>query len=265
MSHLATRPNDLPDSAPIVRVNEPSIGGILAAAVDKGMDTASLEKLFQLYERDQDRKAQQEFAAAMAKFKDICPPIPKGTINNQFKKVDRNGVMKPRLYAALEDIEPVIRTPLSKCGLTYRWGNERVENGVASLDCIVTHIGGHSQLAHSMFPVDSSAGASPQQKYAAAWAYCKRHSLEHALGLVTCDEDTDGNEPPGETITEEQALALEGMLSDTGANVASFCNVLRIASIGELPASRYEEAVSKIRERARKVEEARKAKAGGGK
>ncbi len=234
----------------------PQIGNIIAMAVEKGMDVDKLQKLFDLYEREQARKAQQEFAAAMSRFKAICPPVPRRTENNQFQVV-RNGTKSARKYAALEDIEATVKGPLGECGFSYDWPIVKVEAGVMSMTCEVTHSGGHSKQSAVVIPVDSKAGCSEQQKYGSAMSYCKRYSIIQALGLTTCDEsDADGNDlPPEDTgsISDDQALQIEGMLSDTNSKVDVFCKLFGVDHVRDIPANKYAEAMKKLNEKAKRM------------
>lgn len=226
----------------------PDIGSILSAAVDKGVPPEQLGKLLDLYERMQKLQAERDFAAALSRFKQICPPVQRRTENQQFTVV-RDGRKVARRYASLEDIERTIRIPLGECGLSYRWGDSRVDQGSMTIQCIVSHIGGHSVSSSVVLPVDSRAGCSEQQKYGSAMTYAQRYSLIQALGLTSCDEDTDGNEPPGDVITTQQYMELDTILVADEADVSKFCGFFGIKSVSELPAARFDEAKAMLRKR----------------
>lgn len=195
-------------------------GGAMAASMPRLMELAiqsdkvdALERLVALDERMSARRAAQEFAEAMARFKHTCPAVPRRTENAQFK-VTRNGTQQARRYATLEDIEATVRGPLASCGLSFRWGDSRMEGGNMTLACVVSHVGGHSVSASVTLPVESRAGCSEAQKYGAVMTYAQRYSLIQALGLTTCDEDTDGaeNPAPEEKITPNQVDVLIALL-----------------------------------------------------
>ena len=247
------------ENTPVVRTETHLVASdassVLTALMDKAveakMDPAGLEKLFGLYERMQSMNARQAFTEAMAKFKVICPAIPRGTINNQFKVVNRDGVTVPRRYAALDDIEKTIRNPLGECGLSYRWTGCKVEGEQLSMECVVSHIGGHSESSPVTLPVKSGAGCSEAQRYGSAMTYAQRFSLIQALGLTTCDEDTDGADDvaPVETITESQAVDLEAGIKEVGGNMAAFLKKFGVSSIRELPKSQLAAAGRMIEEK----------------
>lgn len=215
---------------------------LMELAIREGKIDA-LERLVALDERMGARRAAQEFAEAMTKFKEICPPVPRRAENSQFS-VTRNGTKQARRYATLEDIEKTVRGPLGQCGLSFRWGNAKVENGAMTLPCIVSHIGGHSVEASVTLPLESRAGCSEAQKYGAVMTYAQRYSLVQALGLTTCDEDVDGEgivEPEG-FVTPAQVEVLEALLQQRpDGSRARFLKYLGIAELEQVPASRYEE------------------------
>ena len=233
------------DPAPLATT--PSIGTILAAAVDRGMEPAALEKLVALYERMEAMNASKAFAAAMARFKSECPPIPRRTENPQFT-VLRDGVKVARKFASIDDIEPTIRPVLSACGLGYRWGDSVIAGDILTLPCIVRHEGGHSESSSSSVPIGSSAGCSPQQKVGVAESYAMRYSLIKALGLTSCDEDTDGNPPPADlpTIDDNQQANLQALIDEVKANKAAFLAWLRVGSLAEIPVVGYKAAVAAL-------------------
>lgn len=239
------------NSTPLTQVPA-NIDTILLAAVEKGASIETMEKLVALRERIMAQQAKAAFTEARARFRALCPPIPRRTPNMQFKKMvpDRNGVPRerPSMYASIADIGATINAPLSECGLDYGWGNAELKDGQLTMACIVTHKDGHSAEATASFPVDSKAGCSEQQKRAIAMTYCQRYSLIGVLGLTTCDEDDDGNEPPnaGPTITEAQAADLGALADEVGADKAKFLRWLGVEKATDIPQSRFKEAIAAL-------------------
>lgn len=236
-------------------VQEPSILLVIDRAVQSGRSTDELSALFALYERSEDRKAKAAFNKAVAAFKAERPPIVRRSENSQFK-VNRNGMMVNRRYAALEDIEKAIGPTLAKYGLSYGWGDAKVEGGMLTIPCIVTHEAGHSTSALSMpVAIESKAGASDQQKMGIAQTYAMRYSLKAALGLTDVDEDDTDDETGGEVITENQAANLMAALDEFGRDKAKFLAMFKVPTFDTIPATRYSEALAWIE----KLREARKA------
>jgi hypothetical protein len=206
----------------------------LLAMIDKAISTdKDPGKLLDVYERMMKIRAEQEFKAAFMAFKEECPPIQRRSASDQFT-VTRNGVKRAYTFATLEDIEPTIRPVLAKHGLSISWGNSRVtpadvtipastkqgemtlKTFLVEIPCILSHVGGHSEMASATMPVVSKAGASEAQKMGAAETYAMRRSLIKVLGLTTAEDDPDGADPSGssEKITEDQVANIRHMLDE---------------------------------------------------
>lgn len=224
---------------------------LLRLAVEKSLSIEAIKELVQLHREEQDRQAARAFAQAMASFHEKCPPIPRKTENAQFT-VTRAGTKRPSRYAALEDIDATIREPLAAEGLSRRWGSATIQDGMLTMDCIITHIGGHSESSSATMPVESKAGSSPQQKYGTAMAYVQRYSLIAALGLTTCHEDADGNQSEsGAAIGEEQVRTLQSLIEEVGSDESRICKVYGVARLEELPIVNYSAAVAMLEQKRR--------------
>lgn len=239
-----------PPQVPAVRTAPLTAMDILNNAVQSGRPIDELKDLMAMAERMALQQAKKEFAEAFAAFKRECPPVKRKTSNPQFK-VNRNGVMVDRKFASLDDIWETVGPLLGKHGLSTRWGTCSVANGQVTTSCIVTHAGGHEVEAFVTIPTESKAGCSEQQKYGISMKYAERYSMIHALGLTSCDEDSDGNDEPhgGELITEHEAANLEAAILDVGGTVAKFCQRMQVETLSQLPKSRLAEAHRLIAER----------------
>jgi hypothetical protein len=226
-----------------------SIAGILDKAVSSGMSPEQLEKIVALYERVSDRQAAQEFAGAMARFQAKCKAIPK---TSSAKISTKSGIQYSYKYAELDTIAAHVRPLLSDEGLSYTW--DSVENK-GSIDCVCTirHLNGHSVSARFSCPTDSAASMSGAQKNAAALTYARRQSLIQALGLTTCDPDTDAGAT--DTITEHQAANLSAMLDEVSPGpegLAKFLKLMGVEKLSAIPASSFKVAITALEGKRRK-------------
>lgn len=214
---------------------------ILASAVKSGHSPEVLEKLVNLSIQMDKRAAESAFFAALSEFKRTCPPVVRRSINCQFEKVTRDGRTVKRSYASLEDIAATIREPLAACGLSYSWSSTNIDGGKLTMACVVSHIGGHSQSNAVTLPTESRGGANSQQQAGSAMTYAQRYSLINALGLTSCDEDTDGNDDPAdvEYITDGQAIELQDLIDHTKTERAKFLAWAGAKVIAEIPASKF--------------------------
>ena len=230
---------------------QPSPMTIIAEAVKSGMSPDSLGKLVDLAERMDAANARKAFADAMARFGSICPPVQRRTENSQFQ-VTRDGRKVNRMYSSLDDIAATIRKPLAECGLSYRWSNAVVDGGKLTITCVVSHELGHSESSSITLPTESRAGCSEAQKIGSVNTYAQRYSLVNALGLTSCDEDTDGNADESahaEKISEADLLALEVALDDAKADVAKFKQWAKVERLSDIPASMVRAAFEAVARR----------------
>jgi hypothetical protein len=220
---------------------QPTPMTILSAAVQSGHSPEVLEKLVNLSIQMDKRAAESAFFAALSEFKRTCPPVVRRSINSQFEKVTRDGRTVKRAYASLEDIAATIREPLAACGLSYSWSSTSIEGGKLTMACVVSHIGGHSKEHAVTLPTESRGGANSQQQAGSAMTYAQRYSLINALGLTSCDEDTDGNDDPAdvEYITDGQAIELQDLIDHTKTERAKFLAWAGAKTIAEIPASKF--------------------------
>lgn len=240
-------------ATPPVLASAPDVSDVIRLMVEKNLPPDALERGFALYERMQAMDAKQKFNGAMAKFAAECPPVPRRTENAQFQ-VTRAGTRQNRTYASLEDIAETIRAPLAANGLSYRWTGTDVKDGRLTMECVISHVGGHSESSPVVLPVESKAGCSEQQKYGTAMEYARRYSLIQALGLTSCDPDTDGNdESGGEVISDQQTADLAAMLDELGGDHKTrFLAWLGVSALSDIPAARFNEAKAAL---ARKLTE----------
>lgn len=204
-------PVEAMERAPFAALTPGAMPELMRLAVEKG-GVEALERLVALNERMMDREASRQFTEAMSRFKSICPPVPRRSQSDQFKVI-RAGIKVNYSYASLEDIESTIRAPLGQCGLAYRWGNSAVDKGMLTIPCIVAHVGGHSISSSASYPLESRAGCSEAQKYGSTEKYAQRHSLILALGLTSCEDDTDGAGEQEAGLTPEQVAVLTKQLA----------------------------------------------------
>lgn len=263
------------NDAPLAIV-QPSIELIIQQAVQAGRTGAELQELLDVFERMQDKKREQQFNAAFAKFKKECPPIIRKT-TDEYIQVTRNGTRQARKYASLDDIASVVDGPLQSNGLTYDWGDAVLsDNGCITRKFILRHEAGHSRsTASPPMPIEGgeaykaidpnrkATSASPQQRMGVADTYAMRYAMISGLGLTTCDEDSDGrgSEPLEDCVTQEQTRTLNDLMiaryeGDT-PEVAerrkmSFLKAMGIDSLVNLSASKFDDACKALQSKVKK-------------
>lgn len=235
-------PPEVGTLAPLEGATGPAaILDLLRVAIERGIPVEALERLQALHERVSDRAAAAEFAQAVAQFQAACPPITKKTTA---KIATKSGTGFSYSYAELDHIARTIAPQLQAAGLSYSWNSE-MDGKMVKCTCILRHLNGHQVTAMFACPVENASAMTEQQKHAAALSYARRQSLIQVLGLTTCDPDTDAADPT--PITEQQALDLEALCDEVGANKLKFLRWAGVESFEEIPARNFESAVASLR------------------
>lgn len=204
-----------------------SAQGLIEMAITQGADIDKLERLMQLQERYDAKNAKSAFLAALSMFQANCPVIVAKKSGHNYK------------YAPLGDIVAQIKEILFTCGLSYRFEQSQ-EGDLITVNCITSHIDGHSEALAMTGKADTQGSKSSIQAIGSTVTYLRRYSLLGALGIVTADEDSDGRVEsskkidhcnPGQVIEINELLDKTGMDANTfggfintrlGINAASF-------------------------------------------
>ena len=161
---------------------------LLRIAVESGADLDRLEKLMQLQERWEANEARKAFVTAMAAFKREPIEIYK---RKHVHFETRDGGSTSYKHAELSDVTDVIAPAMAKHGLSFDWDLHQA-NGVVTVDCIVTHVMGHSKKVTMTGSPDASGKKNAIQQTASTITYLQRYTLLAATGMSTKDEDDDG-------------------------------------------------------------------------
>ena len=234
-----------------VAQQQPSVGAMLQAVIDKGVSEANIgavEKLVALYERMQERDAEREFARAFNALQADMPKIVAKTV------VPNNDGTARYKFAAYEDIMEQVRPYLQRNGFTVTFSQRFTESTPQRLVAICTlqHVGGHSKS--NEFAVRIGSGppkATETQADGAAGTYAKRFALCNALNIVI-EKDSDAR-LEGAAISPEQAADLEKRVHELGMPVdvfLKFCNGAK--SFAEIPEASYQPALDLLASKAPK-------------
>lgn len=82
-------------------------------------------------------------------------------------------------------------------------------------------------------------------KYACFQAFC--------IPLVGVDPDAETHEVADPPLTAEQVQRLQVIVDETETDLKRFCGYFKVASLAELPSSRFEEAVKALETKRRRV------------
>jgi len=222
--------------------NLPEVRGpssLIEMALSKGADEKALEKLekvLELQERWEANEAKKAYVKAMAEFKKEAPAIIKDKENKQFKS----------RYSSIDALVNSSIPVLSKNEISHNWSFGTAENNWPTVTCTLTHSMGHRESVTMSAPPDTSGGNSknPIQQIKSTHTYLKIATFEAVTGLVSREAnlDDDGNGAT-EYISEEQKKALVNEVAKRKIDVKKFNDHLKVKSIDELPANRFQEAM----------------------
>lgn len=217
------------DAAAIIQVIE-------RAATNPQVDIDKMERLIQMQERVMDRNAKSAFAAALAAMQPELPVIA------ERGAIDLGRGPKQR-YALWEDINDAIKPVLAKHGfaLSFRTGQDE---GKITVTGILTHREGHSEETTMYLPADTSGSKNAVQAVGSSTSYGKRYTATALLNLTSRGEDDDGKAGGApDYISRDQLNQIVDLAEQVGADKEKFCRYLKVGSLAEIPAPRFEHAV----------------------
>jgi hypothetical protein len=247
---MTAKPND-PTYAEVAAM--PANGSAIGVPVSPGIEImslfqqaitagVSLTELVDLNERMQRRNAELEFSRALVRFQARCPAIQKTSTGG---KVEAGGTGFKFTYADYEEIASTVMPHLAAEGLSFSFDTE-ASPAMLKVTCTLRHELGHTVASSFAVPTDSKAPISSQQKFGGAHTYAKRMALIDVLGLTLTDPESPEEAAGRSPMTDEQSASLAALVSEvcpSDAERDAFCKFMRVASIADIPAGRYAEAV----------------------
>lgn len=220
---------------------------ISRAARDPSVDIDKLERLIAMQERIQTRDAEMAFNKALNAAQSEMRPIAANAANPQTRS----------RYATFDKLDRVLRPIYTLHGfsLSFDEGESPKPDHVRVL-CYVSHVGGHTRTYHRDMPADGKGakGGDVMTKTHAAGAagsYGARYLLKGIFNVSVGEDDTDGNLPARHVplIDDAQWSELVQMIEASKADTQAFCTAYNIASLKELPAASFANAIGKLRKK----------------
>lgn len=209
---------------------------MLGQAIEKGLAADTIDKLMGLAERWDRVNARKAFDQAIAAAKAEIPVIAKTATGHNSKK-----------YADFASIARTVDPILSKHGLSYRFRTNQ-DDKLIRVTCVLSHEAGHSEETTLAGPADQTGNKNAIQAIGSTLTYLQRYSLVQALGLAAAEDDDGKAGGAGEKITDEQAGKLLNIIDTKIVGTEGrLLKWARIDRIEDLPASRYAEAVEKLK------------------
>jgi len=215
-----------------------------------------VETVERLYAIDKDMRAEaarQEFAAAFNRVQGRMTPVKKAAKNTQ------TGSM----YARAEDVDRMLDPLLQSEGFSTSFSTTDcpIADHIRAV-LTVRHVGGHEERHYLDAAIDDKGmkgsatktrlhGMGSTMSYVRRYLKCQVFDVQ--LGGLDDDGNAGGGIGPGtERITDEQAIDLDTLIENVGANRDGFLKFFAIREIGDLPASRLREARAMLEQRRRR-------------
>lgn len=217
---------------------------LLAQAVQHNAQPEQIDKLIELVKFHDQREALRAFNQAFTAAQGEFPQIKKT------REVDfsTNKGRTYYTYAAFKDIVEAVRPVLQKHSLSFRH-EVKEDDGRITVRCILAHAAGHSESAVMSGPVDTSGNKNSIQGVGSSVTYLKRYTLEAVTGVVTTNDDTDGNTGSADTIDENQVADLDSKIQEVGADKAAFLKFAKVNKLEDIHPNAYPALIRKLEQK----------------
>ncbi len=232
-------------------VSEPvSMLSIIATmATRNDVDVDKLERLLAMKERQDAKDAERIFNIALGKAQGAIRTIGKDKTNSQTHST----------YATYDKLDQAIRPVYIEHGFSLSFNTEPAtrENEVRVV-CYVSHEDGHTRTYTLDMPADGKGAKgndvmTKTHAVGSATSYGRRYLLQMIFNIPLGDQDDDGNKASGHVaISFEQETTLRDMLEATSSSEPQFCRFLKIASLDQLRADRFEVALAELKAKAKR-------------
>lgn len=223
-----------PDST--VAVRNPM--DMIEAALARNVTGEDLQKILDVAERWEANEARKAFDAAMAKFKKDPPVIRKD------RTVSYSGTSYK--HATHAEVTEKIGEALASVGIFHRFEMDEVD-GQIKVTCVLTHEAGHHVQSSMLAAPDTSGSKNSIQAKGSTITYLQRYTLQAATGLSARDmPDDDGRSAEEELVSFDEALAIEALIEEVGADRQKFMKWLGVSAISEIPARHYSTAIKAL-------------------
>lgn len=237
------------DDTPITQEGGNILSVIARAAADPNVDIDKLERLLEMQERVIARTARAAYYSALA---ELQPGLPVVTERGGIK--DRNGNIQST-YALWEDVNEAIRPILAAHGFSLSFKVRRTDNEIITTG-VLAHSEGHREETELALPTDTSGSKNAVQAVGSSTSYGKRYTAFALLNITSAGEDDDGQKGGAPEPVDNVRLKLLHDLADAvGADKIKFCRYYKIEGLKDLPASKYDDAFKRLKEKDPKAAE----------
>jgi hypothetical protein len=200
-----------------------------------------IERLMALRDREEDKRKEQEFNAAMSTAQAEMRPV----------AADANNPQTRSRYASYLALDRQMRPIYTRHGFGLSFNTaEPPSPDFVRVICDVSHKSGHSRRYQVDMPSDgkgAKGGDVMTKTHAtgAAMTYGQRYLLKMIFNIAV-GEDDDGRYASKPRVTQAQADTIRDLLESTGKSRDKFLKWAKVEKIEDLAAEHYDACVAAI-------------------
>ena len=246
---------------------------LISAAANPEVSAEKMGALFDLHQRIKNEVAKQEFDAALARASLNFTEVKRTGRLVIYSRADREyadknaGRYPPNAkpiqntpYAKFEDVVAAVVPALAAEGLHVSYDPQEKIVGdslVITVTGVMTHALGYERARTTpSLPIDTSGSKNAIQARKSTISYGRKMALEMLTGVASRDEDDDGaaaGDPVDQgpdLITEAQYKELaDEITAQSGKTLEAVLAAFGIESLGDLPASQFDDCKKRLAER----------------
>jgi hypothetical protein len=227
---------------------EQQVTNALMQSIESGtLQPEQLKMVLDAQERILDRQAKQAFAADMALCQAEMPAVIKSGYNTHTES----------RYEKIDDLNNAIKPAYTKFGFAVSFNTVSFNSCAAvkedwiGMKATVSHKLGWSEEHTYELPMDGKGlrgndNMTGIHGVASSRQYMRRYLLKEIFNITTTEDgqqDDDGNcGASGQFITQDQAIEISDLVTETKANTKAFLKFCGAPTIEEIRADRYEKA-----------------------
>lgn len=221
------------------------ISMIERAARDPSVDIDKMERLYQMHEAAEARRAKADYIASLSVMQPKLPVIDKrGEIARKAKNdAGVKEAAKATKYAKWEDVVEAISPVLAEHGFSLSFRikqDQRVE-----VTAVLGHKGGHCEETSMSLPIDDSGAKNNHQGWGSSISYGKRYTAFALLNIVARGEDDDGQaagDKPSTTTVED----ITKLIDDTKTERTAILQHYSVETLEDLNGKQRDEIKSRL-------------------
>jgi len=213
------------------------------AALNPDIDVTKMQQLLEMHERIVAKQAEAAYTAGMNRVQMKMGRVSADAMNPQTRSK----------YASYANLDRELRPIYGSDGFSLSFGtaDSPLPDHVRVI-CDVSHSAGHTRQHHIDMPADgkgAKGGEVMTKTHArgAAVTYGMRYLLKMIFNVAIGEDDYDGN--TAEVITEDQAMDIEALITEVGANREMFLRYVGAKTIQEIPAASFSRAINALQQK----------------